>query len=103
MTALNLATGVPVWEIEPALGLIVGGLLAAGIYPVIRQIGSRAEQGGSLFTVPGRGLGDSFQVGSPMPILNCPFAKLTAWMRALMDACGTDLRILCVSKHYARL
>ncbi len=57
-----MATGVPVWEIEPALGLLVGGLLAAGIYPVIRRMGSRAEQGKNVLKEANRSLGDSFQV-----------------------------------------
>ena len=62
VTALNMATGVPVWEIEPALGLLVGGLFAAGIYPVIRRMGARAEQGENILKESNRGWGDSFQV-----------------------------------------
>jgi hypothetical protein len=31
--ALDLAVGVPLWEIEPVLALIVGGLLLAGLTP----------------------------------------------------------------------
>lgn len=62
VTALNMATGVPVWEIEPALGLLVGGLLASGIYPVIRRMGSRAERGENILKEVNRGWGDSFQV-----------------------------------------
>lgn len=64
VTALNMATGVPVWEIEPALGLLVGGLLAAGIYPVIRRMGARAEQGKNILKEANRGWGDSFQVAT---------------------------------------
>lgn len=43
VTALNMATGVPVWEIEPAMGLLVGGLLAAGIYPIFKSAANSAE------------------------------------------------------------
>ena len=31
--ALDLAVGVPLWEIEPALALVVGALLLAGLTP----------------------------------------------------------------------
>lgn len=31
--ALDLAVGVPLWEIEPVLALVVGGLLLAGLTP----------------------------------------------------------------------
>lgn len=62
VTALNMATGVPVWEIEPALGLVVGALLAAGIYPVIRRMGARVEEGKNLLTEHNRHWKDSFQV-----------------------------------------
>jgi photosystem II protein len=72
VTALNMATGVPVWEIEPALGLLVGAFLAAGIYPVVRRLGARADAAReakssgtpSLADIPARKWGDSFQVAT---------------------------------------
>jgi len=35
--ALDLAVGVPLWEIEPVLALVVGGLLLAGLTPPRRK------------------------------------------------------------------
>lgn len=78
VTALNMATGVPVWEIEPALGLLVGGFLAGGIYPIVRRLGARVDaarqadaessskSNGSTAPAaePTRKWGDSFQVAT---------------------------------------
>ena len=36
--------------------------MAAGIYPVIRRMGARAEQGENILKEANRGWGDSFQV-----------------------------------------
>lgn len=74
VTALNMATGVPVWEIEPALGLLVGAFLAAGIYPIVRRLGARADAAREAAASqnpapatpaePARKWGDSFQVAT---------------------------------------
>lgn len=71
VTALNMATGVPVWEIEPALGLLVGALMAGGIYPIVRRLGARADAAREASNsntpppaVPARKWGDSFQVAT---------------------------------------
>jgi len=69
-----MATGVPVWEIEPALGLLVGALMAGGIYPIVRRLGARADAAREASNsntpppaVPARKWGDSFQVPPPPP------------------------------------
>ena len=70
VTALNMATGVPVWEIEPALGLLVGALLAAGIYPIIRRMAMRAdmaadpESARAMPLEPAPTVGESFQMAT---------------------------------------
>jgi len=81
VTALNMATGVPVWEIEPALGLLVGALMAGGIYPIVRRLGARADAAREASNsntpppaVPARKWGDSFQVPPPpLTPLSIPF------------------------------
>ena len=69
VTALNMATGVPIGEIEPVLGLLVVGFAASGIYPIVRRWGlrsqtTRGKETGVLGAKPDRKWGDSFQVYS---------------------------------------
>ena len=54
VTALNMATGVPIWEIEPFLGVIVVIIFAVGLYPAIKKVPNPEEDTAM----------DSFQVTS---------------------------------------
>ncbi len=100
VTALNMATGVPVWEIEPALGLLVGAFLAAGIYPVVRRLGARADAAReakssgtpSLADIPARKWGDSFQATTTLPLLN----TFPPPQRSTMKDQGKPTQDLCV-------
>lgn len=86
-----MATGVPVWEIEPALGLLVGGLLAAGIYPVIRRMGARAEQGKNILKEANRGWGDSFQVACVLGLMVKASALAVSNLRLTQSTCLQDM------------
>lgn len=79
VTALNMATGVPVWEIEPALGVLVGGLLATGFSPALIRALQRvkARREGREPEAKWSNV-DSFQVRSP----SCPILSgYASWRR----------------------
>ena len=46
LQSLQMSTGVPLWEIEPVLGLLVGVLVAAAVYPAVRFLIARGAQAG---------------------------------------------------------
>ena len=69
VTALNMATGVPIFEIEPALGILVAAILAVGILPAFRKTEKDKQEKPSNL--------DSFQV-DPISILIACFS-LPPW------------------------